>query len=387
MAQNMNSKYTDMTSAVRHNTAVQEEAARTAKQQLHATYAGNIIMAAGFASAHRDAQKTQRLQQENINKLDQQMRQSERHHSETLSAIQDIHSELTQFRVQNHEDMTHMKNITYAQWRDGVGSKYYYEYRPKALEHIQKHQDVSTIWQTVVANRADEIIRQFPSWKKPEWNNDALISGIFLPAPQYPPNPEITLNSSYKEVPEKYSITKLISVALAALFGVGFLAVLADIFPNLLGGLFSLLLVLLIFMAPIAAPLYLRSKRNAEIKEAVKNNEYHSLNLSSAMTVQAEWENTVEGINRKYIADNSRAAMEASELFSKMMGVPLDERLAAYWASDSTNAEIKALQNIVQNEFTNPPAYDQLIEITPFSIRQSLPVNLRNAFESKLRTS
>lgn len=387
MAQSMNSKYTDMTSAVRHNTAVQEEAARTAKQQLHATYAGNIIMAAGFASAHRDAKRTHGLQQETINKLDQQMHQSERHHTETLSAIQRIQSELTQFRVQNHEDMTHMKNISFAQWRDGVGSKYYYEYRPKALEHIQKHKNLSAIWQTVVADRADEIVSQFPSWKNPEWNNDALVSGIFLPAPQYPPKPEITLNSSHREVPEKYSFGALVGMALAAFFIVTVLAVLVEVLPDPLGALFGLLLIPLMLIGPIVAPFYFRSKRNAEIEEALKNNEYHSFNVGSARAVHAEWENNVKNISQKYIADNSRAAQEASEVFSKMMGLPLDKRLATYWASNSTNTEIKALQKIIQNEFTNPPAYDELVAITPFSIRQSLPVNLRNAFESKLRAS
>lgn len=387
MAQSMNSKYTDMTSAVRHNTAVQEEAARTAKQQLRATYAGNIIMAAGFASAHRDAKRTHGLQQETINKLDQQMRQSERHHTETLSAIQGIHSELTQFRVQSHEDMTHMKNITFAQWRDGVGSKYYYEYRPKALEHIQKHKNLSAIWQIVVADRADEIVSQFPSWKNPEWNDDALVSGIFLPAPQYPPRPEITLNSSHREVPEKYSFGALIGMALATLLAVTFLAVLIDVLPGPLGALFGLLLIPLMLIGPIVVPFYFRSKRNAEIEEALKNNEYHSFNVGSARAVQAEWENNVKNISQKYIANNSRAAQEASEVFSKMMGIPLDKRLATYWASNSTNTEIKGLQKIIQNEFTNPPAYDELVAITPFSIRQSLPVNLRNAFESKLRAS
>lgn len=111
-------RYSDMTSSV--NALID-----TARAQLRATRVGNAIAADAAVVNHRDQKQTHSLLEESIAVQKQQTKA-------IVGEQRTIDSSINRSAHTTETQLDDLKHITFAQWRDGVGREYYYEYRPKA---------------------------------------------------------------------------------------------------------------------------------------------------------------------------------------------------------------------------------------------------------------
>ncbi|MDK6301821.1 hypothetical protein QP140_04335 [Corynebacterium sp. UMB9976] len=187
----MSRRYADMTSAVNQSTAMQRE--MVSQQRL-----GNMINATAAIVAHADAKKTHGLlgkslanQRESIALQQEAIRQSAAQHREVVQGFYQLDQTITSIGDQLHTDLDDIKHGTFANWRDGVGADYFYKYRPQAMKHLDDYSNISRMWLQVLADRFAGIIADYPRWKKSDWADDALRTGVFVAPPVVEQPPEI----------------------------------------------------------------------------------------------------------------------------------------------------------------------------------------------------
>lgn len=72
-----------------------------------------------------------------------------------------------------------------------MGADYFYKYRPQAMTHLDDYSNISRMWLQVLADRFAGIIADYPRWKKSDWADDALRTGVFVAPPAVEQPPEI----------------------------------------------------------------------------------------------------------------------------------------------------------------------------------------------------
>lgn len=199
----MSGRYSDMTSAVRESTAAQRE--MVSRQRL-----GNMINATAAVVAHSDARKTHGLLGETLSSqriaVDLQrdaIRQSAVQHQEVIQNFYKLDRTISDIGDVLHTDLDDLKHGQFANWRDGPGGFYFYDYRPGALKYIEDFQNISRLWLQVLADRFAGIIADYPRWKRPEWRSDALRTGIFITPPAVPQPPQL------EDIPAEPSVPPL----------------------------------------------------------------------------------------------------------------------------------------------------------------------------------
>lgn len=187
----MSRRYADMTDAVNQSAAMQRQ--MVSQQRL-----GNMINATAAVVAHADAKKTHGLlgksltnQRESIALQKEDLRRSAAQHREVLQGFYQLDQTITSIGDQLHTDLDDIKHGTFANWRDGVGADYFYKYRPQALRHLDDYSNISHMWLQVLADRFSGIIADYPRWKKADWADDALRTGVFEAPPVVEQPPEI----------------------------------------------------------------------------------------------------------------------------------------------------------------------------------------------------
>lgn len=166
----MSRRYSDMTSSV-------NQLRDTAQKQLRATRVGNAIAASAAALNHRDQQTTHRLLEESIEAQREQTRQ-------IVGELRTIDKSINAFAQKTEEQLEDLKHINFAQWRDGVGRDYYYNYRPQAKKYLENFENLSNAWLRVVSARMVDVVQEFPQWKEQHWRSDALHTGVFIDPPK-----------------------------------------------------------------------------------------------------------------------------------------------------------------------------------------------------------
>ncbi|WP_339017253.1 hypothetical protein R3O64_02995 [Corynebacterium hesseae] len=165
----MSRRYRDMTSSV-------NQLKDTAQKQLRATNLGNAIAASAAALNHRDQKTTHRLLEESIEAQREQTRK-------IVGELRTIDKSINAFARKNEEQLEDLKHINFAQWRDGVGREYYYNYRPQAKKYLENFENLSNAWLRVVSARMVDVVQEFPQWKEQHWRSDALKTGVFIDPP------------------------------------------------------------------------------------------------------------------------------------------------------------------------------------------------------------
>lgn len=166
----MSRRYSDMTTSV-------NQLKNTAEKQLRATRVGNAISASAAALNHRDQQTTHSLLEESIEVQREQTRR-------IVGELRTIDESINSFAQKTEEQLEDLKHINFAQWRDGVGREYYYNYRPQAKKYIEKFENLSNAWLRVVSARMVDVVWEFPQWKEQHWRSDALKTGVFIDPPE-----------------------------------------------------------------------------------------------------------------------------------------------------------------------------------------------------------
>lgn len=181
----LNKSYSRMTEATEATRRAVDRVDESVKANTRATWAGNLIAVAAAQRAEVNAKKTHsrldaiggkidEMNQAVISKLDQ-----------IDGGIKSLTAEVRVVQNQTED----LKNISFAQWRDGPGKPYWQEYRPLGRKLLKEYDQLSFAWRHLVAQRVSHVIDHYDEWKEPEWRSDSVLDGRFYPYPQFPNEP------------------------------------------------------------------------------------------------------------------------------------------------------------------------------------------------------
>lgn len=379
----LNERYTDMANEVRQNNAL-------AKKQLKATQAGLALNAAGIAIAHRDALISRKMQGAILSKQEEQLLQGERFHNELTTQLDSLSASMTEMKLEIRQDLGDLKNIGFAQWRDGVGRKYYYNYRPVAIDFLNRYSQACASWTDIVVKRIESVASSFSDWKEPSWRDDALVTGIFVNRAPYPQRPEFE-GFSERPVPQPHSSIFYILIGCCLFFASLMFSAVASMFivavtsDKASQSTFINYTVFLSIGITAGVLFTIKWRRDRLIKSARAFNESAQKEASLRnWQNRTNYESRLRDIEIDFLTRNDKARKEAERRFESLVGIEIDQNLAEAWVEPFMRARVRQIRALVENERVNPPSDDMLIDIPKVEPVLSLPADMRAELLTRL---
>ncbi|MDY6049715.1 MAG: hypothetical protein SPI77_04020 [Corynebacterium sp.] len=162
------------------------------------------------------------------------------------NSLTEINESIQELGAGLHADLDEVKQIAFAQWRDGVGRDYYYGYRQRALAYIRQYRDISEYYAGLISAQMAQVVATYPQWKKPSWRDEALTTGIFVTQPQWVDPPHLMDISPAPPVPaerpesptltaEEARRSETMGMTVGVLAAVGFVVLFARFVPLWVG--------------------------------------------------------------------------------------------------------------------------------------------------------
>lgn len=380
----MSGYYADMTGATR-------DLASKQKWLLTSSVIGNGINAAAAVNANRNARRSQTLLAETrdvvrdgFDRLDE--------------GLQDLRDSVDAMHADMNAGFETMSHINYALWRDGVGRGYSREFRPRALNYLRDYEEACEHWLDMVAERVARVVADFPGWKRPEWRDDALRTGLFFTPPRKMPPPQPLPDPVQKEPPPRMSMLRVLVLTFvcwfAAYIGVcAFVGMPIRIYDEAVNGPYlsteprvidpipAISTVALILLPVIFGLMWLRRRRKEararEVEEynAAQRRAHEEAELAARAEVSAHNGRLL----RDWEAANGMAREEAIRYVAERVGVrdPRTNSLAEDWASEKTRREVQRLRKIIENERTRPPEPSTLTRPEPYTVNRRVRRDMR----------
>lgn len=184
--EDLNKSYRRMTDATEATRRAVDRVDDSVRANTRATQLGNVIAGVAALRAEVNAKKTRARIDAVGGKIDDMSAAV----TEKLDQLDNGVQSLTGEVAKTNEQLEHLKDINFAQWRDGVGQTYWYEYRPLGRKLLEDYDELSLAWRHLVAHRVTEVIDRYPEWKDKEWLPDSIRDGQYYPYPKFPSGPK-----------------------------------------------------------------------------------------------------------------------------------------------------------------------------------------------------
>lgn len=183
--EDLSKSYRRMTDATEATRRAVDRVDDSVRANTRATQLGNVIAGVAALRAEVNAKKTRARIDAVGGKIDDMNAAV----TEKLDQLDNGVQSLTGEVAKTNEQLEHLKDINFAQWRDGVGQTYWYEYRPLGRKLLEDYDELSLAWRQLVAHRVTEVIDRYPEWKDEEWLPDSIRDGQYYPYPKFPSGP------------------------------------------------------------------------------------------------------------------------------------------------------------------------------------------------------
>lgn len=183
--EDLSKSYRRMTDATEATRRAVDRVDDSVRANTRATQLGNVIAGVAALRAEVNAKKAR----ERIDAVGGNIDDMNAAVTEKLDQLSGGIQSLTGEVSKTNEQLEHLKSINFAQWRDGVGQTYWYEYRPLGRKLLADYDELSLAWRHLVAHRVTEVIDRYPEWKDEEWLLDSIRDGQYYPYPKFPSGP------------------------------------------------------------------------------------------------------------------------------------------------------------------------------------------------------
>ena len=300
------------------------------------------------------------------------------------SSLTEINESIRELGAGLHADLDEVKQIAFAQWRDGVGRDYYYGYRERALTYIRQYRDISEHYAGLISAQMAEVVATYPQWKELSWRSDGLTTGIFVTQPEWvdPPNlldisPEPPVPADQPEFPsltaEEARRSETMGMIIGVLAAVAFVVLFARFLPLWAGAVGTL--VALLIGGGVGTTAIERGKQKqfrGELVEWKAQVEATDAQWWDDYAYNNQVMNTyidqVEPVFSEYKRLNAEAREKVLAHIARDVGADVQATSFTEWAPYEVTRAVDKLTALIEGEVAHPPAQTEWFTPPPLRI-------------------